>query len=190
MYRGQVSAVDGAGVYVLVPALHPTAPFGPLEHVGATPAVGARVLVVDCGGESEPDLIVLGTVPGTDGSWADWDCNFGAMTALGAGTFTSRYTRIGDTVHFRIDLTVAADTTFSGDNWAFPLPVASAVPVYAPVSAYYLDSGTSDGYLTARISDSGANIRVLSAGNYVSATVPHTWAVGDQLHIAGTYEAA
>ena len=59
MYRGQVSAVDGAGVYVLVPALHPTAPFGPLEHVGATPAVGARVLVVDCGGESEPDLVVL-----------------------------------------------------------------------------------------------------------------------------------
>ena len=66
MYRGQVSAVDGAGVYVLVPALHPTAPFGPLEHVGATPAVGARVLVVDCGGESEPDLVVLtGGFPAT-----------------------------------------------------------------------------------------------------------------------------
>ena len=59
MYRGQVTAVDALGVYVLVPALHPTAPFGPLDHVGARPAVGARVLVADCGDESAPDLVVM-----------------------------------------------------------------------------------------------------------------------------------
>ena len=86
MYRGQVSAVDGAGVYVLVPALHPTAPFGPLEHVGATPAVGARVLVVDCGGESEPDLVVLtGGFPATstDNAVARFDGTAGALQNSG-----------------------------------------------------------------------------------------------------------
>ena len=86
MYRGQVSAVDGAGVYVLVPALHPTAPFGPLEHVGATPAVGARVLVVDCGGESEPDLVVLtGGFPATstDNAVARFNGTAGALQNSG-----------------------------------------------------------------------------------------------------------
>lgn len=189
MYRGKVTQVDSSGAWVT------TADFGllgPCQAVVANYTAGDMVLCVNVGDDTSPELVVVGrlTVPGTDGSWADWDCNFGAMTALGAGTFTSRYTRIGDTVHFRIDLTVAADTTFSGGNWAFPLPVASAVPVYAPVLAYYLDSGTSDGYLTARISTSGTDVRLSSAGVYVSATVPHTWAVGDQLHIAGTYEAA
>lgn len=65
MYRGQVTAVDAKGVYVLVPSLHPTAPFGPLDHVGARPAVGARVLCADVGNEASPDLVVIGKLPGT-----------------------------------------------------------------------------------------------------------------------------
>lgn len=65
MYRGQVTAVDTSGVYVLIPALHPALAFGPLDRVGATPAVGARVLVADCGDESTPDLVVMAGTAGT-----------------------------------------------------------------------------------------------------------------------------
>ena len=59
MYRGQVTAVDSGGVFVLVPELHPTSPFGPLQTLG-TVAVGMRVVLTDAGDGSTPDLVVLG----------------------------------------------------------------------------------------------------------------------------------
>ena len=86
MYRGQVTAVDAKGVYVLVPSLHPTAPFGPLDHVGARPAVGARVLVADCGDESAPDLVVMtGGLPATstDNAVPRFDGTGGALQTSG-----------------------------------------------------------------------------------------------------------
>ena len=86
MYRGQVTAVDSAGVYVLVPSLHPTAAFGPLDHVGARPAVGARVLVADCGDESAPDLVVMtgsGPATSTDNAVARFDGTGGALQNSG-----------------------------------------------------------------------------------------------------------
>lgn len=86
MYRGQVTAVDAKGVYVLVPSLHPTAAFGPLDHVGARPAVGARVLVADCGDESAPDLVVMtGGLPATstDNAVARFDGTGGALQNSG-----------------------------------------------------------------------------------------------------------
>ena len=86
MYRGQVTAVDAKGVYVLVPSLHPTAAFGPLDHVGARPAVGARVLVADCGDESAPDLVVMtgsGPTSSTDNAIARFDGTGGALQGSG-----------------------------------------------------------------------------------------------------------
>lgn len=86
MYRGQVTAVDAKGVYVLVPSLHPTAAFGPLDHVGARPAVGARVLVADCGDESAPDLVVMtgsGPTSSTDNAVPRFDGTGGALQGSG-----------------------------------------------------------------------------------------------------------
>lgn len=88
MYRGQVTAVDASGVYVLVPALHPTSAFGPLDHVGAVPAVGARVLVADCGDESTPDLVVMtgsGPTSSTDNTVARYDGTGGALQGSSVG---------------------------------------------------------------------------------------------------------
>lgn len=86
MYRGQVTAVDASGVYVLIPALHPTVAFGPLDRVGAKPAVGARVLVADCGDESTPDLVVMtGGLPATstDNAVPRFDGTGGALQGSG-----------------------------------------------------------------------------------------------------------
>ena len=86
MFRGQVTAVDAKGVYVLVPSLHPTQAFGPLDHVGARPAVGARVLVADCGDESTPDLVVMtgsGPATSTDNAVARFDGTGGALQNSG-----------------------------------------------------------------------------------------------------------
>ena len=60
-YRGVVSHVSTEGTWVTVADLVPEFPFGPVQHVGATPPeVGASVLVVDVGSPAEPDLIVVG----------------------------------------------------------------------------------------------------------------------------------
>ena len=64
MYRGQVTAVDANGVYVLIPALHPTIAFGPLDRVVPLPLVGDRVIIVNVGDETTPDLVVSGILAG------------------------------------------------------------------------------------------------------------------------------
>lgn len=62
MYRGKVTAVTSAGVFVLVADIHPTVALGPCQRIGAAPAVNDRVLVADAGGAASPDLIVIGVL--------------------------------------------------------------------------------------------------------------------------------
>lgn len=62
MYRGKVTKVDAKGVYVQ------TAEFGvlgPCQAAGATPSVDDMVLAANVGSGVEPDLVVLGVLPGT-----------------------------------------------------------------------------------------------------------------------------
>lgn len=85
-YRAQVVAVTTAGVYVRCPAITPE-PFGPLQVVGATPAVGDRVLVADTGDTGTPDLVVItgsGLTSDTTGNLAlsGAPSNFGATSRV------------------------------------------------------------------------------------------------------------
>ncbi len=62
VYRGKVTKVTAAGVYVLVPDIHPTVPLGPCQHM-LTVSEGDAVLVADVGDSPvTPDLIVLGVI--------------------------------------------------------------------------------------------------------------------------------
>lgn len=62
MYRGKVTKVTAAGVYVLVADIHPTEAIGPCQNM-LTVAAGDAVLVADVGDSSvTPDLIVLGVI--------------------------------------------------------------------------------------------------------------------------------
>lgn len=61
MFRGKVTAVTDAGVYVLCADVAST-PIGPCQAVVAPYAVNDQVLVVNVGTDVQPDLVVVGTV--------------------------------------------------------------------------------------------------------------------------------
>lgn len=62
MYRGKVTKVTAAGIFVLVPDIHPTVPLGPCQKM-LTVSAGDNVLVADVSDSPvSPDLIVLGIV--------------------------------------------------------------------------------------------------------------------------------
>ena len=87
MIRGRVSAVDAQGVYVRTFRFGLS---GPLPWIGTRPAVGASVVLADCGGAGMPDLIVVGSTPGglpvasTDNAVARFDGTGGALQDSGA----------------------------------------------------------------------------------------------------------
>jgi hypothetical protein len=61
MFRGKVTAVTDAGVYVLCADVAST-PIGPCQAVVASYTVGGEVLVVNVGTDVQPDLVVVGKV--------------------------------------------------------------------------------------------------------------------------------
>ena len=82
IYRGKVTAVGTAGVWVLVTELHPTQAFGPLLHAGVLPTVDDMVLVALVGSdETLPDMVVINvpTLTSTDNHVARFDGTGGAI---------------------------------------------------------------------------------------------------------------
>ena len=114
---------------------------------------------------------------------------------LGNGILIGKYHRVGRTIHFRIKLTWGTTTSSSG-NHIFRLPVAphADYTINAHVANLTLhDSGTAvwngTGFITSG-SDFLASYKSDTAATGVTATLPFTWTVNDQIFISGTYEAA
>lgn len=134
-------------------------------------------------------------------SGAELGWNFGGN--IGGGYLKARYRRTADGLLFvNLTMLAAADTTFGspGDEWSFYMPFefidvlfdAASVSLGAPVvvgSALAYDSSAGSSYpgicfvyyraarwfLTTRFG--------LPATNGAGATVPFTWAAGDQLYL-------
>jgi hypothetical protein len=141
---------------------------------------------------------ITGGVPGLDNAaWISWTPT---VTNLSGGTIaTSKYTKIGRTVHYKFRYTLAGAGV--GTNPQFTLPVVPSSDYTGqdpPIgSAFLIDNGTAS-YPGPVVFSSGstADIRCLNgAGTYVlmntiTSTIPFTWAVNDALWAYGTYEAA
>lgn len=117
--------------------------------------------------------------------------------AIGDGTLTGKYVAAGKLIHFRIVITMGGTTTYGTGQWFLTLPVAPVGTLgRAQFVASFYDSGTADrtGVATWVAGSTRLDLHFLqtagSAMAGVSATVPHTWATGDQLVVSGTYEAA
>ena len=132
-------------------------------------------------------------------AWQDWTPTFANFTKDTA-TIVAKYIQIGKTVHFR--LSVVLDSSVMGSAPTFSLPVTSAtyggsslIPPIGQVGI--LDSGSAlYSGVALWTTTTTATLRVSSAGSTyvspvgISATVPMTWADGDEFHVEGTYEAA
>lgn len=149
-----------------------------------------------------PNKLVSGT--GTSWAWQSWTPTWTNLTVSGS-TVTAAYTQIGKTVHFRVQVVLAAGNAPSGAvSFTLPVTANSAYTAtnnetqFAAGSA--LDFGTGAFQLIGRFTSAdGAtkcNVVVANAGasytshTAVSSTVPMTWANSDILSMNGTYEAA
>lgn len=121
--------------------------------------------------------------------------------AVGDGTATGRYCRIGNLVNFWARITFGSTSTFSANRPVLSLPVTGYVSSTgeALMISGHANIGASWFYLWGQASGSPVTAVDLFAGvitatylsrQGVSSTVPAAWANGDKLFIRGMYEAA
>ena len=103
--------------------------------------------------------------------------------AIGNGTLTGSYQRIGNIVNYVIALTTGTTTTYGTGAWFFSLPFAPIVSGSTGTATINL---ISMGQTTPTIA-SNSNIYVLTSSGKVSSTVPITWNSGETLYISGSY---
>ena len=108
---------------------------------------------------------------------------------VGNGSLTGKYRQLGKTVDVRIYLLWGSTTTYGvGGNPSISLPVA---PLDYPQVAYAVlqDLGTNT-FTAGGIFEATSKITPVCASGALTNAVPFTWANGDKLVIAATYEAA
>ena len=168
---------------------------------GSTPArlgIGStgQVLTVAAG-------IPSWATPASGGTWAAWTPTFNDIT-VGNGTLVARYASVGKIVSFSFMLTFGS-TSSIGNNSTITWPVTPASTEAAKsgnISAWTQD--LSSAAFLATVSPFARTTSVFrlvtltpsvtpsttEADVFPGTNVPFTWATGDIITIAGTYESA
>lgn len=132
-------------------------------------------------------------LPNAASAWAAWTPTWTALTP-GNGTNASRFRQIGKTVFVQLAFTLGSTSSVASTPKA-SLPVPARVGTVPVLSCELADASVG-------IAPGGADITAGTALNLygvnftsgylqvLSATFPFTWAVGDQILVTGTYEAA
>lgn len=117
----------------------------------------------------------------------------GTAPAIGNGTLTGAYTRVGRLIQAEIKIVVGSTTTMgSGGVLQFGLPVAASSSAGATGTAYIDDTGTgwTIGFPTLRTSTQ-VDISLAVPGTIgttrVTNAAPMTWATGDSMVISFVY---
>jgi hypothetical protein len=136
------------------------------------------------------------------GSWTTytptWATSGGAAPAVGNGTLTGRYSRMGKTINVIISLTAGTTTTFgaSPNTWSFALPFAAVTAPEQSLPMRIFDSSGPTAYVVASATLSSGTTAVpqgnIGGGGLATMTaiVPIPWGNADKCTIFGTYEAA
>lgn len=129
------------------------------------------------------------------GAWAAYTPVWSSGTTqpvLNNGTLTGRFFQAGKLVFVRISLLMGSTTTFGTGLYFLSLPVAPQLN--GLLGAYAIDASASARYAgqawLRATTTGGDNMRIsLTSGpGGATETVPFTWANGDQLILAGSYE--
>lgn len=124
--------------------------------------------------------------------WTPFACTWSSTEtapAIGNGTLTAAYTRAGDVITVDVHLIWGSTTSGGTGNWTFSLPFAAAHIQAMPVAL--VDSGTAwRAGVASNYTPTAVIVIVSGTTTIAQAGVPHTWAVGDELVITGTYRKA
>lgn len=133
---------------------------------------------------------------GIQDAWTPYTPTWTALTTnptLGNGTLTGAYSRIGKTVHYRIQLTMGSTTTYGANAYVWTLPVAAAAGNASSSQlgvGMVLDSSTGQVVPLAILRYTSSTTIYAGWGGPVTGTNPYTLATGDIININGFYEAA
>jgi len=130
------------------------------------------------------------------GVWDDWTPT---LTNLSGGTLTyAKYKRVGKTVHFALKYVLAGAGVSGSPEFTPPVSMATRYTnnrdiIDASVQLFDANGNRYPGYValgnpgTMVIFGAGAGSSAYIA---IGSTNPFTWASGDSISVAGTYEAA
>ncbi len=115
----------------------------------------------------------------------------GGGASLGNGTLTGNYSREGRRATVTWAFSYGASTSFGTGlvRLSTPLAMNGAIAQPAQGTGTYLDAGTIFGHLVPRITFGTSYVELLpdQAGNFVTANVPHVWAVSDTINCQISY---
>lgn len=128
------------------------------------------------------------------GAWNSFTVTLSGIT-LGNGTAVGFWKKIGRAVHYRVEITLGSTSSVTGAI-TIDLP-ATAAATSQHHSGYFYDLSATTSYAmgvvfsTTQIFPRALN----SAGTYATlsgttSTIPFTWATGDLVRVAGSYESA
>lgn len=110
--------------------------------------------------------------------------------AIGNGTLSGTYVKIGRLVHFDLLMQTGSTTTYGSGVWSFTLPFTAASTGGAGTVSGF-DAGTANRVGAVQILTTTTIGFVSDAGgNNWGQLIPHTWANGDYLKASITYVAA
>ena len=110
-----------------------------------------------------------------------------ANPAIGNGTLSGAYTKIGREVTAEVKITMGSTTTYGTGAWNIGLPFSQST-TNSGGAVHGFDSGTAN-RVGVTISVGGTGVQISSDGAAASwqSTVPQTWAVNDYLNFSLPY---
>ena len=118
-----------------------------------------------------------------EGTWTPTLTN---MT-IGSGTVTATYTKIGRQINLYCKIILAADSTVDGAWTFYNLPFATTYNQFGVRGVFY-DNGTNFYPLWGYSISNRIYVRETNGNSAISASIPFTWANGDELHWSMIYE--
>jgi hypothetical protein len=143
------------------------------------------------------DVLTATDLNSIAGSWDTYTPTIGGTGwALGNGTISGRWKKIGRLIVCRISCTWGTTSTFGSGALTFTLPTTNAATGGSQGRAIIQDTGTALYDCQVSIGGSVVTLYVLnSAGTYttlttLTSTIPHTWASTDIIDVGFFYESA
>lgn len=113
----------------------------------------------------------------------------GSNPAIGNGTLTGNYLRMGKLVHLVITVTMGSTTTFGTGAWSFGIPAnTAAVGLFSWFGVDASGAGANNKFGAAYFPTTTTIALYHEASNaFGGPTVPFTWATSDSLVVSGWY---
>lgn len=127
-------------------------------------------------------------------AWQSWAPTLGAGWANGNGTWSAYYCKIGKTVFVQASFVIGSTTT-KGNGLTISLPLTAARAAFQSFLAMSSshNAGIMQGFIETTTTCTLVGIN--AAGTYASrsaitSTIPVTWATGNSIQVAFSYEVA